>query len=431
MSDREPVDFVVAFAPVTPAPAAPLPLVPFGVWRFEVDDGEPWGHRAAARGDRSVRARLYADHSGERVILQDGALPIASGAAGGSPLLDTLARWPARAAAEIDAGGWASLRRASAATVIGPAKVAAGERFRDWCARPARRLWRWWREAARYDTWNVGIATLDRPLEDLRQLTALDPIRWLAPHRPLFYVADPFPYRHNGRDWLLVEAYGHPKGVRGHIARLDPFADPPVAAEPVIARDRHMSYPYVFEDGGDILCSPEMSQEDGCIIYRLHADGTWQPLHHILRGQPIVDPTFFRHDDRWWMLCTDREGGGSLTLSGYHAAVLAGPWQPHALNPLKCDLASARSAGRPFMVGGRLYRPAQDCSRTYGGAVTVMEIEALGPSVFRETPALRLDPDPRGPYPDGLHHLVVDGARVYLDGKKARHDHLLWWKAWR
>ena len=39
--------------------------------------------------------------------------------------------------------------------------------------------------------------------------------------------------------------------------------------------------------------------------------------------------------------------------------------------------------------------------------------------------------NPQGPYPDGLHHLVVDGARVYLDGKKERHDHLLWWKAWR
>jgi hypothetical protein len=61
----------------------------------------------------------------------------------------------------------------------------------------------------------------------------------------------------------------------------------------------------------------------------------------------------------------------------------------------------------------------------------VMKVETLSPTAFRETPALRLDPDPRSPYPDGRHHLVVDGTRVYLDGKKQRFEYLLWWKARR
>jgi hypothetical protein len=67
--------------------------------------------------------------------------------------------------------------------------------------------WAW------YDTWNVGIATLDRPLADVRELAPLKHVRWLPPRPPLFLVADPFPYRHQGRDWLLVEEYGRIVGI--------------------------------------------------------------------------------------------------------------------------------------------------------------------------------------------------------------------------
>ena len=54
-----------------------------------------------------------------------------------------------------------------------------------------------------------------------------------------------------------------------------------------------------------------------------------------------------------------------------------------------------------------------------------MDVVALTPTRFVEAPALRLEPDPRWPYPDGLHHLVIDGARVYFDAKKTRRDYLL------
>src|SRR5262249_19611368 len=109
-----------------------------------------------------------------------------------------------------------------------------------------------------------------------------------------------------------------------------------------------------------------------------------------------------------------------------------GPWTPHERNPIKRDAATARPAGRPFTAGGRTYRPAQDCSETYGGAVQLMEIERLTPEDFHETIALRLEADRTWPYPHGLHHLVVDGTRVYFDAKRTTVDWLLWLKVrWR
>jgi len=429
------VEFVLCFA--TPATAiAVLDPPPFGIWRFEVQGGPPIGWRSATQGRPSVRATLFADAASERVFLQDGWLPAALDYhVTERRLHDVLAGWPARAAAEIQSGGWSELARSSTdppdADAVAESYPSDSELLRWLCSQPARRLWHWWREAARYDTWNVGIAALDGPLTDLRQLESLGAVRWLPPRPSLHYLADPFPYRHDGRDWLLVEEYGHPKRVRGRISRVDAVDASSPTLVPAITRDSHLSYPCTFQDGSHVLCAPEIHQEDGCIVYRLGDDGSWRLLHHVLRGRQIVDPTFFQHDGRWWLLCTEyRDKIGNLTLHGFHADTLAGPWTAHALNPLKSDLASARPAGRPFMLGGCLYRPAQDCSLTYGGAVTVMKVEALSPTAFRETPALRLEPDPRSPYPDGRHHLVIDGTRVYLDGKKQRFDYWLWWKAW-
>src|SRR5262249_60187968 len=87
-------------------------------------------------------------------------------------------------------------------------------------------------------------------------------------------------------------------------------------------------------------------------------------------------------------------------------------------------------AGRPFVIDRRLYRPAQDCSRTYGGAIHVMAVDELTPDASREHIALRLEPDPAWPYPDGLHTIVVEGRRVYIDAKRTRQDNLRWLKVW-
>lgn len=428
----DPLDFILNLSR-GPSHVAAAPVPPFGVWSFDAEGGDPRGWRAMVAGAPSLRVRLCADLvDGARVVLQEGCLRVSLNYRRTREQLDqVLAGWPARAAADIETGGWSTMTRDSTTghtRDVHPLPSLAA-RVQWTVAAPWRRLWHWWRETARYDIWNVGIATLDAPLTDVRQLHALGEIRWLPPRRPLYFLADPFPYHHTGRDGLLVEEYGHPKGVRGRIARVDMHADP-VAVDPVIVRNSHLSYPFTFDDDGRVCCAAEMGQEDGCIIYQLGDDGAWTPRHHILRGHKIVDPTLVRVTDRWWLFCTNWQGAGSLVLHAFYADAIGGPWMPHRLNPLKCDLSSARPAGRPFTIAGRLFRPAQDCSQTYGGAVNVMEIVELSPDRFREVCAVRLDPDPEGPYPHGLHHLVVDGRRVYIDAKRRRYDYLLWLKVW-
>ncbi len=289
----------------------------------------------------------------------------------------------------------------------------------------------WWRDAIVSDTWNVGVITLDRELTGIDGLRRLPPPRWLPAQPPLYYIADPFPYRDRGRTWLLVEDYGHPKGVVGRIARVDADAPSPTL-ETMIAAPTHLSYPFTFDGDGDgaTYCVPETGATSGCVIYRLDGGGRWTPAHRILRDRRLVDPTIFRHGGRWWLFATDASAGGSVALHAFFAESIGGVWTPHRQDPLKADRATARPAGRPFVLGGQLYRPSQDCSRTYGGAINLMAVDELTPDTFRERIALRLDPDPSWPYPDGFHTIVVDARRIYIDAKRTQYDPWRWAKVW-
>ncbi|MFI5179375.1 MAG: hypothetical protein ACHQO8_12455, partial [Vicinamibacterales bacterium] len=179
------VDFVVRCGP-SPSPTNVRPA--FGVWSFAIEGGDPIGWRAYAEGRLSASARLVSTvEGGDEVVLREGMLPIASSyRATEDALIDLLARWPARAAAEIEAGGWSTLPRRREPSAPAPAPPTLAERIRTPLTHPWWRLRGWWLDMARYDTWNVGIVTLDEPPRDIDDLAQLAPIRWLPP-RPALY----------------------------------------------------------------------------------------------------------------------------------------------------------------------------------------------------------------------------------------------------
>src|SRR5439155_16783323 len=112
---------------------------------------------------------------------------------------------------------------------------------------------------------------------------------------------------------------------------------------------------------------------------------------------------------RWWLACTRRDVGENMPLFVWHARSLEGPWEPHALNPVKADIRSSRPAGTPFVHRDILYRPAQDSSRMYGGGIVINRVLRLTPTEFKEEPAAAVEPFSEGPFPDGIHTLSAVG----------------------
>jgi hypothetical protein len=67
---------------------------------------------------------------------------------------------------------------------------------------------------------------------------------------------------------------------------------------------------------------------------------------------------------------------------------------------------------------GNLYRPAQDCTETYGGCIYLNQVAELSPRKFKEEEVAKIAPDKTGPYPDGLHTITVTHNMILVDGNR-------------
>ena len=276
-----------------------------------------------------------------------------------------------------------------------------------------------WREFFHEDRWNIGVVSA--PAARFVDADFQPEIRWLPPLPGGRYAADPFAASVGGRCHLLFEEFCS-RSNRGQISALE-FTEEAslVHSAPAISAGVHLSYPFLLEHEGRLYCIPESQEAGEVAVYGLEeSPHVWRRMATLLPDVAAVDSTVFFHAGRWWLFCTqaDAVGDANVDLYIYHALDLFGPWQAHAGNPVKSDVGGARPAGTPFVRDRRLYRPAQDCSRTYGGRLVLHEVTALTPVDFAEQPVRFLEPHRRGPYPHGLHTLSGAGPLTFIDGKR-------------
>jgi hypothetical protein len=208
-------------------------------------------------------------------------------------------------------------------------------------------------------------------------------------------------------------------------------ADIPVRIGPV--PPVHLSYPFVLEVDGRLYCLPESNQAREIVLYELERfPDRWKKVATLVSDCVMVDATLFRHEESWWIAATDdSKRGDNSALHLWYATDIAGPWQAHPGNPVKVDVRSARPAGTPFVHEGKLYRPAQDCSKTYGGRTVINRVVTLTRTAFEEEFAVAVEPDVSGPYPRGLHTISAVGAITLIDGKRTRFVPEQFWRTLR
>jgi hypothetical protein len=271
------------------------------------------------------------------------------------------------------------------------------------------------------DIWRIGLVAA--PADQIAAQGLEDSaIRWVAGERPFSFLADPFGLWRDGALHVFAEAYDYRTrhGVIEHLlfdAGLDLQSRRTVLREPW-----HLSYPSVFEAEGETWMLPEAHRSGALTLYRA-ADfpSRWEPVVRLELDTAAIDPTLFRHDDRWWLAYspngTQAEKQGRLHLA--FAERLTGPWTPHPGNPVRLDRASSRPGGAALRVDGALRLPVQDCSRTYGGAIRLLRIDALTPDRFRAEagPPLR-PPASAGAFQDGLHTFTSCGPITLIDVKR-------------
>ncbi len=250
-----------------------------------------------------------------------------------------------------------------------------------------------------------------------------EPARWMIPPGRGCMVADPaYRERRDGGRVLYAEWLDYRTNVGEIWAAEVASGRDLVEAQltPLLSLPVHVSYPFPFEDEeGRLLMTAETWQAGEVALWT--DERPPRRLGALVAGHRILDPTLHRAGTQWWLFCTlhDVDPNGALFL--FHAKSPQGPWIAHRGNPVKIDRAGSRPAGPLFWADGRLIRPAQDCSVTYGGAVILHEVIRLDEAGFLERVVRRLDPLP-GPYPRGIHTLCPAGPQTLIDGKRWRVD---------
>ncbi len=233
--------------------------------------------------------------------------------------------------------------------------------------------------------------------------------------------ADPFIVTKGDRAYIFVEEYLFQEH-RGALAVIEADSQGNWT-EPrrIIERPYHLSYPYVFPWNGSWYMVPE-SQENGTIqLFRASVfPDQWDVIAILMEGIRAVDTTVFEWASRWWMLTSTASTGRTFNqLLLFHAPSPLGPWIAHDHNPVLIDIIGGRCAGRPFVEGGKLFRPAQDGSRRYGYAIQIRQIVTLTPERFEERVVASLYPDwDKGLI--GTHTLNTDGRATVVDGLRRR-----------
>ncbi len=267
-----------------------------------------------------------------------------------------------------------------------------------------------------FDIWNVALVKTS--IQDIMKNGLPSDSLWLAPLNHARFFADPFATVDNGELKVFVEDYHYFQGI-GRIRELVVSRDFKIKeSKMIIQSDVHMSYPSLLRHNNKLYCIPETSRAGKVYLYeKLPESGEWEIVKVLLDDFPAIDPTLFRYNDLWWIFCTKSGGDSNIKLYAWYSEELDGIWRQHPLNPLKSDIRSARPAGPVFEHEGELFRPAQDCSQTYGGAITINKILKLSSSEFEEESVAKIAADPKGPYPDGIHTICAVEDMTIVDCK--------------
>lgn len=203
------------------------------------------------------------------------------------------------------------------------------------------------------------------------------------------YWGDPFVVQRGDCYYIFIEEKLYGTGL-GRIACLTLDAQGDLLSQQVVLeRPYHLSYPFVFEHGGEMYMMPESAAHRTVELYRCsHFPDRWEFVKNLLTDVYAVDATLLEHGGKCWLFANIKAPRGSSldALSLFHAPdVFAEEWHPHPRNPIVWDLRSARPGGRIFIQDGKLVRPSQDSSRRYGYALKFNRITALSETEYAET----------------------------------------------
>lgn len=238
-------------------------------------------------------------------------------------------------------------------------------------------------------------------------------VTWLNPNQNDRYWADPFCLTLARKDYVFVEAFDKKK-KKGTLECILPEG----SSVKVLEEPWHLSYPFVWEEDGEIFLIPESAEAGKIFWYRaVKFPDKWERIG-VFFDQEGYDPTLWKDASGYWLFVNQRAHPACSPFDElflYHSTSLTPPsWTAHPHNPIVSDVRRSRPAGRLFMHNGTLYRPGQDSGLRYGHGIQLHKILTLSLSAYEECPLTQLYPRAGDPYL-GIHTFNQARDKAYLD----------------
>lgn len=203
------------------------------------------------------------------------------------------------------------------------------------------------------------------------------------------FWADPIVIQKDGIYYVFVEEYIY-KSKKAHISCFTLDNQVSIKGpDRVLEKEYHLSYPFVFEWDGKFYMVPESVANKTISLYEcIDFPYSWKFKLDLMKNILAVDTTLLHHQAKWWLFTGIPTDESSLPLVQlflfYTDDLFSGEWSPHPQNPIVSDVKRARPAGGFFFQNGKIFRPSQNCSKTYGYGFDINEIVMLSESAYSE-----------------------------------------------
>ncbi|MRI02599.1 hypothetical protein GH721_18805 [Kriegella sp. EG-1] len=241
------------------------------------------------------------------------------------------------------------------------------------------------------------------------------------------FWADPFLFEYKDDTYVFFENYPYTT-KRGKISCGKLKDNKIIDVIDVLDLDYHLSYPYIFEQNGEIFLMPESSENKRLDIYKcLNFPKKWELHSSAFEGELVADAFFHddEHGNKWLFLnkgaTTNVPLENELHIYKVESTELLKKLTPHRQNPVLIDSRIARNGGAIFKYENENFRPSQ-CNDhgVYGRALNINKIKKLNLDEYVEETVRTVEPD----FHKGLmsiHHLHQADDRFVIDVAYTRH----------
>ena len=241
--------------------------------------------------------------------------------------------------------------------------------------------------------WQIGI--VENSLEGIVNGEELR-VQWPANPFHDRWFADPFVLSVNGNEvTLLVEDYRYKDG-KGRISRIivDMERNSIVSCKTILDGG-HYSFPAIMKKEGKVFFYPEQSRQGKLELFEYCPKTETCEYVGTLSDEPLTDAIIYK--GVIYSTRLPNSNGKTLKMFKWPSAVLEfkhetrnsalgsaalGVMKEKELETRNSKLETfsfseciARNAGDFFECGGKVYRPAQECNRWYGNALSIQLYE--------------------------------------------------------